>query len=280
MEDSMTGQLQGKIAIVTGASRGIGKGIALSLGAAGATVYVTGRTGGGVAATVPLAGTVDETAAQVTEMRGQGIAVRCDHRDDAQTEALFKKVQSEQGRLDILVNCAWAGYEGLHDGSDFPMDQPFWARRLSYWDDNLFSVRAAYIASVFAARTMVEQKQGLIVNISSYVSDYGSPAYYAAKTGTDRLAADMAQPLRAHNVAAVSLWPGLVRTEGIMLHEKYIDLSNSESPQFTGRAVAALAGDGQVLEKSGRGLWVSDLAAEYGFSDIDGKIYVPTWKPA
>jgi dehydrogenase/reductase SDR family member 1 len=276
----MTGQLQGKIAIVTGASRGIGKGIALSLGEAGATVYVTGRTGGGVAATVPLAGTVDETAAQVTEMGGQGIAVRCDHRDDAQTEALFKKVESGQSRLDILVNCAWAGYEGLHDGSDFPMDQPFWARRLSYWDDNMFSVRAAYIASVFAARMMVEQKRGLIVNISSYVSDHGSPAYYAAKTGTDRLAADMAQPLRAHNIAAVSLWPGLVRTEGIMLHEKYIDLSNSESPQFTGRAVAALAADADVMAKSGRGLWVSDLAAEYGFSDIDGKVYVPTWKPA
>jgi hypothetical protein len=85
--------------------------------------------------------------------------------------------------------------------------------------------------------------------------------------------------LRPHNVAAVSLWPGLVRTEGIMLHEKYIDLSNSESPQFTGRAVVALANDPQVMEKSGRGLWVSDLAAEYGFTDIDGKIYVPTWKP-
>jgi dehydrogenase/reductase SDR family member 1 len=276
----MTGQLQGKIAIVTGASRGIGKGIALSLGEAGATVYVTGRTGGGVAATVPLAGTVDETAAQVSEMGGKGIAVRCDHRDDTQTESLFKKVGSEQGRLDILVNCAWAGYEGLHDGSDFPMDQPFWARRLSYWDDNLFSVRAAYIASVFAAPMMVEQKEGLIVNISSFVSDYGSPAYYAAKTGTDRLAADMAVSLRAHNVAAVSLWPGLVRTEGIMLHEKYIDLSNSESTQFTGRAVAALAADEAVMAKSGRGLWVSDLATEYGFADLDGKVYVPTWKPA
>lgn len=275
----MRANLQGKVAIVTGASRGIGKGIALSLGEAGATVYVTGRTGGGVAATVPLAGTVDETAAAVTDMGGQGIAVRCDHRDDAQTEALFKKVTAERGRLDILVNCAWAGYEGLHDGSDFPMDQPFWGRRLSYWDDNVFSVRAAYIASVFAARMMVEQKNGLIVNISSYVGDYGNPAYYAAKTGTDRLAADMAVSLRAHNVTAVSLWPGLVRTEGIMLHEKYMDLSNSESPQFTGRAVAALAADAEVLSKSGRGLWVSDLAAEYGFSDIDGNVYVPTWKP-
>lgn len=276
----MSADLQGKIAIVTGASRGIGKGIALSLGEAGATVYVTGRTGGGVAATVPLAGTVDETAAEVTRLGGQGIAVRCDHRDDAQTEALFKKVQSEQGRLDILVNCAWAGYEGLHDGSDFPMDQPFWARRLSYWDDNLFSLRAAYIASVFAARMMVEQKQGLIAHVSHFINQYGNPAYHQAKKGTDRLAGDMAEELRAHGVAVVALYPGLVRTEGIMLHEKYMDLSNSKSPQFTGRAVAALADDSDVLSKSGRGLWVSDLATQYGFTDLDGKVYVPTWKPA
>jgi dehydrogenase/reductase SDR family member 1 len=271
--------LSGKVAVVTGASRGIGKGIALSLGEAGATVYATGRTSADHAATVPLTGTVDETAAEVIHMGGTGIAVRCDHREDAQTEALFDRVKAEQGRLDILVNCAWAGYEGMHKLTDFPLDQPFWERRLSLWDDNLFGVRAAYIASVFAARMMTTTKDGLIVNISSYVGDYGNPAYHNAKTSTDRLAADIAESLRAHSVAVVSLWPGLVRTEGIMLHEKFIDLSNSESPQFTGRAVAALAADGNVLAKSGQGLWVSDLAVEYGFSDIDGKVYVPTWKP-
>jgi NAD(P)-dependent dehydrogenase (short-subunit alcohol dehydrogenase family) len=273
----MSDILKGKVAVVTGASRGIGKGIALALGEAGATVYISGRTDAGHAATVPLAGTVEDTAREVNEMGGVGIAVRCDHRDDAQTEVLFERVQSEQGRIDILANVAWAGYEGLHDGSDFPLDQPFWARRLSYWDDNMFGVRAAYIASVFAARMMVEQKHGLIVNISSYIRDAGSPPYPGAKTGTDRLALDMAHDLRPHNIAAVSLWPGLVRTEGIMLHEKYIDLSNSESPQFTGRAVVALATDTDVMQKSGRGLWVSDLAGEYGFTDIDGKVYVPTW---
>jgi NAD(P)-dependent dehydrogenase (short-subunit alcohol dehydrogenase family) len=279
----MGNSLKGKMAVVTGASRGIGKGIALALGDAGATVYVTGRTDAGHAATVPLAGTVEDTAREVSEMGGAGIAVRCDHRDDAQTEALFQRVQSEQGRIDILANVAWAGYEGLHSMTDFPMDQPFWARRLSYWDDNLFGVRAAYIASAFAARMMVEEKRGLIVNISSYINPYpgsnSNTAYHVAKTSTDRLAQDMAVELRPHNVAAVSLWPGLVRTEGIMLHEKFIDLSNSESPQFTGRAVVALANDAKVMEKSGRGLWVSDLAAEYGFTDIDGKVYVPTWKP-
>jgi NAD(P)-dependent dehydrogenase (short-subunit alcohol dehydrogenase family) len=275
--------LKGKVAVVTGASRGIGKGIALALGEAGATVYVTGRTGAGQAATVPLAGTVEDTAREVAEMGGVGIAVRCDHRDDAQTEAVFQRVQSEQGRLDILANVAWAGYEGLHTMTDFPLEQPFWERRLSYWDDNLFGVRAAYIASVFAARLMVPQQRGLIVNISSYITPHpgnnSNAAYCNAKTGTDRLAQDMAVELRPHNIAAVSLWPGLVRTEGIMLHEKFIDLSNSESPQFTGRAVVALANDAKVMEKSGKGLWVSDLAAEYGFTDLDGKIYVPTWKP-
>jgi dehydrogenase/reductase SDR family member 1 len=273
------GALRGKVAIVTGASRGIGKGIAVSLGAAGATVYVTGRTSGDHAATVPLSGTIDETAAEVTAAGGVGIAVRCDHRNDADTEALFSRVGAEQGRLDVLVNNAWAGYEGLHDGSDFPLNQPFWARRLSYWDDNVFALRAAYIASVFAARTMTEQKSGLIVNITSYVGDHGNPAYHIAKTGADRLAADMAADLKPHNVAAVSLYPGLVRTEGIMLYAEYMDLSNSESPQFTGRALAALAADPNIMNKTGGHLWVSDLAAEYGFTDIDGKVYVPTWKP-
>ena len=274
----METNLKGKVAIVTGASRGIGKGIALSLGAAGATVYVTGRTGEGHPAKVPLAGTVEETADEVTKMGGKGIAVRCDHRNDAETEALFEQVKNEQKKLDILVNSAWAGYEGLHDGSDFPLDQPFWVRRLSYWDDNFFGVRAAYIAGVLAARAMVEQKHGLIVNISSKISNYGSPAYGGSKVATDRLSADMAEPLKEHHVAVVTLYPGLVRTEGIMKYAEYMDLSNSESPQFTGRAVASLGADSSVIAKTGQALWVSDLAAEYGFTDIDGKIYVPTWK--
>jgi dehydrogenase/reductase SDR family member 1 len=274
----MSQPVQGKIAIVTGASRGVGKGIALSLGEAGATVYVTGRAAEGHPGNVPLAGTVDETAAEVTRMGGVGIAARCDHRNDNETEALFERVKTEQGRLDILVNSAWAGYEGLHDGSDFPLDQPFWERRLSHWDDNLFGVRAAFVASVFAARMLVAQKRGLIACISSYVGEYGNPAYYIAKTATDRLAADMAPGLRDYNVAAVALYPGLVRTEGILKYAQYMDLSNSESPQFTGRAVAALAADDNVMSKTGAALWVSDLASEYGFTDIDGKAPIPTWK--
>ncbi len=270
--------LKGKIAVVTGASRGIGKGIALSLGEAGATVYVTGRTGAGHPASVPLAGTVEETAAEVTTMGGVGISHRCDHRIDSETEALFQRVETEQGRLDLLVNAAWAGYEGLHDGSDFPLEQRFWQRRLSFWDDNLSGLRAAYIASAFAARLMVRQKHGLIACVSHHISSYGSPAYHIAKTGTDRLAAEMAADLRAENVAAVALYPGLVRTEGILKYAEFMDLSNSESPQYTGRAVAALAADKEVLKKSGQSLWVGDLAAEYGFTDIDGRLIVASWR--
>jgi dehydrogenase/reductase SDR family member 1 len=278
MSSTSAKPLQGKVAIVTGASRGIGKGIALSLGEAGATVYVTGRTDSSHPASVPLAGTVEATAAEVSEIGGTGIAVRCDHRDDTQTEALFARVQSEQGRLDILVNSAWAGYEGLHDGSDFPMEQPFWERRLSYWEDNLFGVRAAYIASVFAARIMTKQQSGLIACVSHRFDGVGNPAYHIAKSATDRLVIDMAAALREYNVAAVALYPGLVRTEGILKYAEYMDLSNSESPQFTGRAVAELAADEQVMDKSGTAQWVCDLATEYGFTDVDGRVLIPTWK--
>lgn len=274
----MSQPLEGKVAVVTGASRGVGKGIALSLGEAGAIVYVIGRTGDGQPAHVPLAGTVEETAAEVTRLGGKGIAVRTDLRNDAETEALFERVKTEQGQLNVLVNSAWAGYEGLHDGSDFPLDQPFWARPLNRWDANLFGVRAAYVASVLAARIMTVQQRGLIVCISSHVSDFGNPAYHIAKTATDRLAAEMAAGLRPHHVAAVSLYPGLVRTEGILKYAEYMDLSNSESPQFSGRAVAALAGDANILDKTGAALWVCDLAAEYGFTDLDGKVPIPSWK--
>jgi dehydrogenase/reductase SDR family member 1 len=279
-ETIMDKPLSGKVAVVTGGSRGIGKGIALSLGEAGATVYITGRTDKNHPTSIPLSGTVDETATEVTNRGGKGIAVRCDHRNDNETEALFERIHIEQGRLDILVNNAWAGYEGMHDGSDFPPAPNFWTRRLSHWDDNLFGVRAAYIASAYAARIMSNQKSGLIACVSHYVQDdRGNPPYHIAKTATDRLISEMAHDLREYNIASVSLYPGLVRTEGIMKHSQYIDLSNSESPEYIGRAVVALALDENIMSKTGESLWVSDLATEYNFTDVDGKAPIPNWKP-
>lgn len=263
--------LAGRVALVTGASRGVGKGIALALGAAGATVYITGRTDRTHAATVSLAGTIDETAAEVSALGGVGIAVRCDHRDDAQTEAVFARIQAEQGRLDVLANSAWAGYEGLHDGYDLP-PRPFWERRLDYWDDNLSGVRAAYVASALAARIMVPQGRGLIACVSNRVEPSGNVAYGVAKRATDLLAAEAAVDLRPHGVSVVSLYPGLVKTEGVMKHAAYFDLTNAETPQFTGRAVVALATDPDALRWSGQALAVADLAEALGFTDVDGRI--------
>jgi len=202
--------------------------------------------------------------------------VRCDHRHDEEVISLFKRVQDEQGRLDILVNNAWAGYEGLNDGRDIPIDRSFWEKRLTLWDDNQMGVRAAYIASALAAPMMVAQ--GLIVHISNWIEEFGNPAYAAAKVATDRLAADMAHELKGHNVAVVALYPGLVTTESILKFAQYFDMSNVESPQFIGRAVVALALDPDAMSKSGRGLVVAELAREYGFTDLDGRQPTPVHK--
>jgi len=266
--------LHGKVAVVTGASRGVGKGVALGLGEAGATVYVTGRTVMQGEAAVTLSGTVGQTAQEVTALGGRGIAVRCDHRDDAQVEALFQRVIAEQGRLDILVNNVWGGYEHFNNGTEFWNETGFWTVPLSRWDAMFQAgVRAHYVASFYAAPQMIAQGGGLIVHISSYggIKDDEGVAYGIAKAATDRMAATMAHELRDHDVAVVSLWPGLVRTEGVMAHAKFFDLSNSESPEFIGRAVAALATDPNILQKSGKVLIAATLGMEYGFTDVDGK---------
>jgi NAD(P)-dependent dehydrogenase (short-subunit alcohol dehydrogenase family) len=265
-------RLSGRVAVVTGASRGVGRGIALGLGEAGATVYVTGRTVEQGRGAVPLAGTVGATASEVDALGGTGVAVRCDHTDDDQVRALFRRVGDEQGRLDVLVNSAWGGYERFNDGSDFNPG-PFWEQPLSLWDSmHRSGVRSHYVAACLAVPLMLPRRAGLIVNVSSYAAQtYIHPvAYGVAHAAMDRMAADAAIELREHGVAAVSLYPGLVRTEGVLANAQYFDLSNSESPQFVGRAVAALASDPGVLERSGGWYVAAELAEEYGFTDVDG----------
>jgi dehydrogenase/reductase SDR family member 1 len=266
--------LKGKVALVTGASRGVGKGIALGLGEAGATVYVTGRTTEEGTDVEKLGGTVFATAEAVTASGGKGIAVSCDHRDDVQVENVFQQVIRENGRLDVLVNNAWGGYERMEHDGEFTWLKPFWAQPFWRWD-SMFQggVRAAYVASALAARTMVEQKNGLIVNISFWAAQRytGNTAYGAAKAAVDKLSAYMAHETEAFHIAVVSLYPGLVRTESILRNAEFFDMSNSESPQFVGRVVAALAADPNIMSKSGKVLVAAQEALEYGIQDVDGK---------
>jgi NAD(P)-dependent dehydrogenase (short-subunit alcohol dehydrogenase family) len=266
--------LAGRVAVVTGGSRGVGKGIAIGLGEAGAKVYITGRTTQEGTDVERLGGTVSSTAEEVTAAGGQGIAVACDHRDDSQTETLFRQVREENGRLDILVNNAWGGYERMEHDGQFTWLKPFWEQPFWRWDAMFDGgVRAAYLAGAFAARMMVEQQRGLIVNISFWAAQkyIANVAYGAAKAAVDKMTADMAREAETFNIAVVSLYPGLVRTESVMRAAEYFDISNSESPQFTGRVIAALAEDPNLMSRTGK-VWVgAALAQEYGIEDIDGK---------
>lgn len=268
--------LKGKVAVVTGASRGVGKGIALGLGEFGATVYVTGRTVNMGDATVPLSGTINETAEEVNKIGGKGIPVRCDHRNDIEVKALFNRVLKEQGKIDILVNNAWAGYENIAKVTkpeEYIFETPFWKQPLSLWDDmQNVGLRSTYVASAFAAPIMINQNGGLIVNISFYAGRkyMSNVAYGVCKAAVDRLTADTAFELKDHRVTVISLYPGLVRTESVMRNKEFLDLSNSESPQFIGRCVAALVGDRNIHSETGDILIAAEVAQRYGFTDIDG----------
>jgi dehydrogenase/reductase SDR family protein 1 len=263
--------LRGKIAVVTGASRGIGKGIAVALGAAGATVYVTGRSlNPSDDARGSLAKTIDEIEVQ----GGQGIAVRCDHADDGQVRQLFERIGKEHGRLDVLVNNAMSTPQRRdlpEKARSFWDLHPFWEVPVSLWDNfNNVGVRSHYVASACAVPLMIKNGSGLIVNVtSSGAARYAQcVAYGVAKAATEKLALDMAEELKPHNIASVAFWPGFTRTEDVLGEpELYPDLSKSVSPRFNGLAIVALAGDVRIMDKTGKRLKVSELSTEYGFSD-------------
>jgi NAD(P)-dependent dehydrogenase (short-subunit alcohol dehydrogenase family) len=282
--------LEGRIAVVTGASRGAGRAIAAELGAAGATVYVTGRTRRGEATPAyakmlalskdsALPGTIDDTADEVTRSGGRGIAVHCDHTDDKDVAALFARVKTEQGRLDLLVNNAWGGHESF----DGVFDAPFWEQSLDHWETMMDrGVRNHLLAARHAAPLMLQGKRGLIVATTFWDRGRylkGNLFYDLAKDSIIRLAFGIAEELRPHGIASLAVSPGWMRTEIILGAHKTDEahwrevpaLSGTESPHYLGRAVAALAADGGVLEKSGGVHTVAALAKEYGFTDLDGR---------
>ncbi|VDK17715.1 unnamed protein product [Anisakis simplex] len=281
--------LSGRIAIVTGASRGIGKGIAVQLGEAGAKVYITGREPSkSYAAQQEGLPSLNDTAEEIKNRGGEAVLVYCDHSNPDDVKKLFDKVASEcDQKLDILVNCAFSGAPSILEGAG----KKFYDFDPLVWDEvNNVGLRNVYICCVYAARLMVPQKRGLIVNISSTggLHYFFNVVYGVGKAGMDRMATDMAVELKSDGICSVSLWPGAVKTE---LFKKMVDsgklselsgmeikqdlaerfYKNAETPEFVGRGVVALACDENVMKKSGRILLTSDLGQEYGFVDIDGE---------
>lgn len=283
-------RLKDCVAVVTGASRGAGRAIAMELGAAGATVYVTGRSTRGHPAQAygkllalsklpAVPGSVDDTAGEVSRLGGKGIAVPCDHTSEEDVARLFARIQDEQGRLDLLVNNAWGGHETF----DGVFDAPFWERSMEHWDSMMDrGVRNHLLSSRLAVPLMLRHGKGLLLTTTFWDRGHylkGNLFYDMAKAAMTRLAFSMAEELRPHGIASLAVSPGWMRTEFVLTghqtdedrwHERPA-LARTESPRYLGRAVAALAADPQVMTKSGDVHLVANLAREYGFTDIDGR---------
>jgi NAD(P)-dependent dehydrogenase (short-subunit alcohol dehydrogenase family) len=260
-------RLAGRVALVTGATRGIGKGVALVLGEAGATVYVSGRT------------TVDEIAAEVTARGGRGLAVPTDHADDAQVEALFERIARESGRLDLVVGNAWGGYAD-HDSGTF--GAPLWEQPLSRWQTMFESgLRSQLTTARFAAARMVEQSSGLIVFTGGWddLGEYLGNLYYdVSKAAVSRLVSGLAHELREQRVAVVGIVPGFTRTEAVLDAFEAAGMEPPEdahSPEYVGRAVVSVSADPDVQSLSGACVQAATLGERYGFADLDGRTFAP-----
>jgi NAD(P)-dependent dehydrogenase (short-subunit alcohol dehydrogenase family) len=259
------------VAVVTGASRGAGRGIAIALGSHGCKVFVTGRSEKPGDASLP--GTIHETAAAVTAAGGQGIAVRVDHADDDQVRTLFDRVRRDAGRLDILVNNACA----LHDELTAPGN--FWEKPLAIVDMLDVGLRSSYVASYYAAPLMVAQRRGLIIftSASGSVHYVYGPVYGAHKAGMDKFAADMAVDLKECNVAALSIWMGALQTERLERiiasdRAKYGYLEGvTETPQFSGHVIWSLYQDPDLMTLSGQTVIGAEIALKYGIEDQGGR---------
>jgi NAD(P)-dependent dehydrogenase (short-subunit alcohol dehydrogenase family) len=248
------------VALVTGASRGVGRGVAVGLTEAGYDVYATGRS-----------------IAQADLPAGVRRIV-CDHTDDEQTARVFAAIRATGSGLDLLVNSAWGGYEGMVEDGAFTWPAPFWRQPMRRWAAMFDAgARVAFVASALAAPMMIAARRGLIVNVSFWAAQarIGNAIYGAAKAATDKLTRDMAEELRPHGVSVISLYPGLVRTEAVLAAGDALDLSNSESPQFQGRVIAALAAEPRLAARSGKVVVAAAAALELGVVDVDGSSPTP-----
>ena len=249
-------------ALVTGASRGVGRAVAIELAAQGFHVFATART-------------ID-----ASDLPQSIVRIQCDHCVDSDSEKVFQRIENCCSGLDVVVNSAWGGYQRMVEAGQFTWNLPFWQQPIHRWSSMMDAgVRAAFFTSARAAKQMVTRRRGLIVNISFWAAQkyIGNSIYGIAKAATDKMSADMAHELRQNGVAVVSLYPGLVRTEAVMEAARagWLDISNSESPEFIGRVIAALARDPKLLERSGQTLVAAAVAKELGIVDIDGRQPVP-----
>jgi dehydrogenase/reductase SDR family protein 1 len=271
------GRLEGCVTLVTGGSRGVGKGVAIGLAEAGATVIVTARTQ--TCGTSEWPGSLDETISAINDAGGRGIGLPCDHSDDGSVRVVFERIQRDHGRLDVLVNNVFAAPDLM------PVNVPFWKLPVSLWDTmHGVGLRSHFVASQLAVPLMLPQKRGLIVNTSSGggIRYTFNVPFGVQKSGVDRMARDMAHELKPYGISAFSIWPGYIKSEKLAAQPDRVPpalakliAERGETPVFVGRAIAALAADPNVMEKTGQILLASEVAMEYGFTDIDGKIPPP-----